>query len=440
METSHVLKLAKDLREQMGGSLSLEDFARVLLCSRNLFNLKMLSCTNDLRIGHITINMVRYLDLVRCGLLKAVPLICFRKPANMFLAEFVSRGYMRLFAENENQYAIITTLASALDCRDEVYHDSTPPNPKGAIEWIYTLENLSPAEQQHYWNYKMDSRHYRLNFSPEENRQGSEIMRQMGVEDENWCVLFNVRDGAYLKSTLPNTDWSYHDYRNSDIATLTAATEYVAEMGGKAVQYGSVVGQYLQSTNPGVVDAYVRSFRSEFMDIYLASRAKFVVGGCGGATQYPHLLFGTPIVIHNFCPHFITIAREVMQNTVQAWRDPSIPWKKFAQFFLVLPKRYWSIREKRELTLEEIYSMKLLYRTEDYARAGVELIENTSEEILAATREMNDRVDGRWNETAEEMRLRKNAVELAARHGKVHNMFCHYTTDFLYGCRDQLNW
>jgi len=81
---------------------------------------------------------------------------------------------------------------------------------------------------------------------------------------------------------------------------------------------------------------------------------------------------------------------------------------------IFLPKKLWSSEKKRFLTFHEILACgadKSLH-THEYKQAGIEVIENTDEEILALAKEMNERLDGTWvnREEDEELQRRFRAL------------------------------
>jgi len=69
----------------------------------------------------------------------------------------------------------------------------------------------------------------------------------------------------------------------------------------------------------------------------------------------------------------------------------------------------WSIKDKRFLTFREMFAEGIdqWHTTAEYERAGIEVIENSSEEILALTQEMNARIDQTWVPHSEDEELQK---------------------------------
>ena len=70
---------------------------------------------------------------------------------------------------------------------------------------------------------------------------------------------------------------------------------------------------------------------------------------------------------------------------------------------LIIPKKLWHIGDKRFLRIDELVALeeklhwKFFYKESSFTELQIEVINNTSEEILEALLEMNSRLDGTWN-------------------------------------------
>ena len=117
------------------------------------------------------------------------------------------------------------------------------------------------------------------------------------------------------------------------------------------------------------------------------------------------------------------------------------------QKYLHLTKHHINRLNKKELTISEIFSSKVAFATssEEFKNNNVELQENTPEEIRDFVIEMDERLNGNWKETEEDIFLQKefwsifeeNIKRLNLRkpsHGKIKSKFC---TKFL---RENKNW
>ena len=75
---------------------------------------------------------------------------------------------------------------------------------------------------------------------------------------------------------------------------------------------------------------------------------------------------------------------------------------------LFLPKKLWSADGRRFLTYREILSSDIgrFARDEQFVQSGIEVVDNTPEEISSLVLEMEQRLAGRWQTTEEDEELR----------------------------------
>jgi putative glycosyltransferase (TIGR04372 family) len=226
-----------------------------------------------------------------------------------------------------------------------------------------------------------------LSLTPEEEQQGRQWLRSVGVPDCAPFVCFLSRDPTYLVALYPHYDHSYHGYRDSRIESFFPALEELTRRGYFAFRMGAVVKEPLRVTVPGVID-YATRHRSEFLDIFLGARCRFYLGDTNGFGGIP-MIFRRPVALVNFIP--LEYARAAGS------RD------------LFIPKKIWSRRDKNLLKFGDIHTSgvgRFAYNRQ-YEQSGLELIDNTPEEISALAREMDDRLNGRWRAEAEDENLQK---------------------------------
>ena len=227
-----------------------------------------------------------------------------------------------------------------------------------------------------------------MSFTQSEEARGEKLLAEIGVPVGAWFVCFHARDPAYLQELSRERDWSYNDFRDCQISNYIEAMKYVSSCGGYAIRVGNVVSEKLPNVNaPRIID-YAMEHRTDFGDIYLSAKCKFYVGCSSGLWIVP-LMFNVPVVLANTSPFKFT---------------------PFGQRDLFLPKPLWSVQQKRFLTFYEILNSEVcnFERSEQYEKFGVQVLENSAGEILAVTREMNERLDECFRSTdAEEAAQRK---------------------------------
>lgn len=161
--------------------------------------------------------------------------------------------------------------------------------------------------------------------------------------------------------------------RDSDLLTYLPALERVVSRGGKVVRLGAPAAVPLPAM-PGVIDYAHSSVRSAELDLVLIASARMMIGTMSGPAHVASCL-GTPTV------HANAFAGTLHGMAADIW----------------LPKLYREQASGRILTLEESISPPFRgeMRGSGFADHGIELVDNSAEDIAAATDEMLDRLDGR---------------------------------------------
>lgn len=128
------------------------------------------------------------------------------------------------------------------------------------------------------------------------------------------------------------------------------------------------------------------------MDVYLAAKCRFVIGNLSGLTDLPRV-FGVPCVLVNIVPFgFLTPrgqALHVFKLLASKKTGKLIPFTQCLQSLLSFSSE-----------------------DEDYREFGIELIENTAEEIRDVTIEMLDRFDSRLSYSKEDDELQAEFLSL----------------------------
>lgn len=228
-----------------------------------------------------------------------------------------------------------------------------------------------------------------LEFTPDEEEQGQALLRRMGIGEEDWFVCFLSRDNAFILKQDPNRQYN-SEFRDSNVDNFLEAAKYITDCGGYAIRMGAIVGKELHTNNPRIID-YASNYRTDFGDIYLSAKCKFYLGDTAGLWLVP-TLFNVPVAGTNFIP-FHT------------------PFRAGDMF---IPKKIWAVDHKRYLTLREYISFNDSSQEIGNVRflnkllnGNYEVRENTSQEVLDLAKEMNERLDGVFQETEETEKLQQ---------------------------------
>jgi putative glycosyltransferase (TIGR04372 family) len=237
-----------------------------------------------------------------------------------------------------------------------------------------------------------------LKFSAEEEVRGEDGLRVMGIPAGAPFVCLIVRDAAYLDAHQ-SKDWTYHNYRDSDIQNYLLAAEELADRGYFVVRMGAKVHEAIKSSNPKIIDYATNGMRSDFMDVYLGERCEFCVSSGTGFDALPYI-FRRPIVYANLVP------------LGYLWT--------FRQKIIGITKHHIPLQKDRDLTLSEIFTQGVGFglRTSDYETQGVRLVENTPEEIRDVVVEMAERLNGTWQPGTNDDALQRRFWEIYLVHAK----------------------
>jgi len=228
-----------------------------------------------------------------------------------------------------------------------------------------------------------------INFTDDEEVEGKKMLTKFGISQDAKFVCLIVRDSAYLDKNKKYTlrDWSYHSYRDGDIDKYVLAAEELARRGYYVFRMGAKVEKPIKSSNPKIIDYANLGMRSEFMDVYLGAKCSFCITTAVGFDAIPYI-FRKPHV-------------SIFMPLGYLWAS--------SNKHLLITKHHIHKKYKKKLTLSEIFSFNVALALDSkiYEINSVELKENTPEEIKDIVIEMDERLNGSWNETEEDRLLQK---------------------------------
>ncbi|MFC1665000.1 TIGR04372 family glycosyltransferase [Pseudomonadota bacterium] len=267
----------------------------------------------------------------------------------------------------------------------------------------HILEFLSQDRDIHNRMYNTQPH---LTFSHREKMLGKGYIDKTTLGNKAPYICFVARDSAYLDRIQPRRDWSYHSYRDSDIDNYVPAMEALVERGNNVFRMGYEVKKALCSDNLKIIDYATNGDRTDFLDIYLAANCRFFVSNGTGIDDIAQI-FRRPIVNVNCLPI----------EHVRSWNPNHI--SIFKKLWLRDEKRFMSFRETFETGAGRFE------RSEEYEQIGVDIVDNTSEEIAAVVGEMDARLNGSWRPTEEDRELQKtfwNMLPKGDLHGEINSL------------------
>ena len=235
-------------------------------------------------------------------------------------------------------------------------------------------------------NAKWSGRPPLLALTPEDATWGREMLSSLGLPPDAWFVCVHARESGFSPQ-----DEVMHRYRNSDPEALIPAMTEIVTRGGWCVRMGDPTARPLPPIR-GVIDYAHHPLRSARLDVVLCAEARFFLGNSSGLALVSSV-FGRPSLLVNMVP---------MTGLGILPTD------------LTIPKLYWNIAERRLLRFDESLGTPAgSYRfATQYERVGIELRENSSDEILDATIEMLDTLAQRYIPNPEDERRQRSFMSL----------------------------
>lgn len=260
--------------------------------------------------------------------------------------------------------------------------------PDGRV--LYCWDGLVAAQK----TWEDQGRRPLLTLQPQHRAMGREVLTKLGVPPEAWFVALHVRDQSRGKFGRRDHDPSNTSHRDADLDTYELAVREIARRGGWVVRMGDVSMRPMKPM-PNAIDYVFTPYRSDWMDIYLVADSKFMLATASGPNAIPSN-FGVPMLLTNASPANVF----------------GLSGKD-----IYLPKLLRRRSTGKALTLSEAIGppFNSLFNTYTFDHFGVDVVDNTPEDLRDATVEMLDRLEGNISETDEETELQRRFRAVTAK-------------------------
>ena len=232
-------------------------------------------------------------------------------------------------------------------------------------------------------------------FTDKENRDGNKFLSDLEIVEGQEYICYAVRtESYYLRLAEQGVAVKPRSVRNPSEELYLEALSQISGTIMPVFRMGKDIENALDGKKFSSVIDYANSQRSDFLDVFLLSRCKFLLVGNTG-------LFWITAIFGKSTLHcdLYDIRHQVLT------RD------------LMIFQKVWLINEKRLASVSEMLKMKSEYSDERHqARLGVELVKNTADEIYSACQEMNARIDGTWKSMPEDEELQQKYLDLVIKY------------------------
>lgn len=209
-----------------------------------------------------------------------------------------------------------------------------------------------------------------LTFTHSELKIGQKILNKMGIPSGASYICMLVRDAKYYSNRMYGDMSNKTLFRNANIDNYNQSALFLANNGYYVIRMGSVVENSFKIDHPKIIDYANSIFRSDFMDIYLSAHCYFFMSTASGLDNVA-FAFRRPILTSN-----LVLLHQTLQYPVAIFL--------FKKFLNKNSKKIISLKEMFQL-FKDVDYFSIMNKMTEYE---LELVENSQEEILSATKEM----------------------------------------------------
>jgi putative glycosyltransferase (TIGR04372 family) len=242
------------------------------------------------------------------------------------------------------------------------------------------LYNFNKCPEQMQMGYKInigtlfDNESKLFEFSENEDLKGNRYLDKLGVDCSKFVCLL-VRDHTYYSTKgkrYKDIEMRKSNFRNTNPLGYVPAVKYLVDSGYHVIRMGKDFTEKFPFSHSRFIDYALSEDRDDFLDIWLSSHCKFFLSSSSGIGGIP-VVFNTPMIFANCFP----IGR------MQSWSPKSIHLPRMA------------LQNGNTLNIRDMVEMDIIWRIdgEYYDSLGLEILENESDDILEAVKEMEANIE-----------------------------------------------
>lgn len=238
---------------------------------------------------------------------------------------------------------------------DTFYHPSLGqdiiwrPDGKKSFDW-QSAQNLN-------WLDQFNEKDFTLTLPADLEYRCAQAALALGLPPEAWYVCLHVREGGYSNDET--------NFRNSDIENYIESIKYITSQGGWVIRMGDPSMKKLPLMEQ-VIDYANGPEKNALLDIYLIEGCDFFIGTSSGMIHVAEL-FNKPMLFTNAVSYLSDLPQKIGD--------------------LIIFKHLKSKSMKRVLSLREWLDSCNEIETTTWSSEDWEYIENSSAEILVATKQ-----------------------------------------------------
>lgn len=234
-----------------------------------------------------------------------------------------------------------------------------------------------------------------LAFTNIERQRGAEIEMNLSSHAAKPFVCIALPEKSYYETKM---DREHPVSESTDLFSSFPAWESyfkcinsLNDAGFNVLRMGQVVDSQIDQSSCQIID-YARTSRTEFGDVWLLGNCKFVIAGGGTGVYWPASTLNKPVLLTDTYGLFNT---------------------SYGQSDIKTPQLAWSRSDKKLMPFSWMIEQGEGWgHKKSLIERDIEIVKNTSEEINEVVLEMNQRLDGTWVETEEDIALQNRFKKL----------------------------
>jgi putative glycosyltransferase (TIGR04372 family) len=239
-----------------------------------------------------------------------------------------------------------------------------------------------------------------LKLTKDEIRKGEANLKIFGIPSNAKVVCLTCRDDSYLKKKFPGKNFSYHDYRDSNIDNYIPAIKTLIKKNFYVIRMGKVAKKKINIKNKKFIDYPFHKNKSDFMDLFFAHRCYFWICGNNGLDEVA-ATFRKPLIDLNMAP--VSSLKITHKKTILCLKEHT---------------NY----KKKKLSFKNIfnYGLETADKAEKFRRKKVKLKEHTSKQIKDIVLEMLKMMKNSWKiRSKKDLRLKDKFEKIYLDHVKL---------------------
>ena len=215
-----------------------------------------------------------------------------------------------------------------------------------------------------------------LNLSKEEIKKGEINLKNFGVPSNAKIVCFTCRDSTFLKKQYPKQNFSYHNYRDSNIKNYIPAIKMLIKKNFYVIRMGRSVKNKIKIKNKKFIDYPFHPLKNDLMDFFLAYKCYFWIAGCSGVDDIA-VTFRKPMIDLNMAP---------------------ISGLKITSKKTLLCSKIYMNKKNQKLSLNDIFKngIEEIDRTEGFEKKKIKLYDLNSKQIKDIVLDMLNLMSKSW--------------------------------------------